>query len=166
MALRRDPYIYSTRRRLVDDGGWGDMQPFPRTLEQRFGDVVQFEDDFGQDFPSQPSSYLVSTRPSRRLDLATFPSVRPMSRMPIPVSTGDVQLTDTDFKVAVDVSNFDPEDIEIKVQFIYFNPNCNCIKCLYWGPIQRLLAWQSNTIILSKCYLLKILRSWNAEGLN
>ncbi|XP_784059.3 alpha-crystallin B chain isoform X2 [Strongylocentrotus purpuratus] len=113
----------SSRRRFTDDGGW-EQQPMPSRLglEQRFGDVVHFDDDLG-DFPAHPQSsqYYVTSRPtatamvpSRRMEVASMPPLR-MGRTPIPVSTGDVMMTDTDFKVAVDVSNFDPEDIEIKI---------------------------------------------------
>ncbi|XP_071493981.1 alpha-crystallin B chain-like isoform X2 [Diadema antillarum] len=100
----------SSRRRYTDDG-WSEPPAVRGGMIQRFGDVVPWDEDFG-DFGHQP--LFVTSRPSRRMELATVPSMQ-MSRTPIPVSTGDVMLSETDFKVAIDVSNFDPEDIEIKI---------------------------------------------------
>lgn len=92
-----------------------------RGFDHSFGDALRDDDFFTSGSIVPHRGYFVTTPSRQGLD----------TRVPTGAATGDMQLTNTEFKVAVDAANFKPEELDVKVSdltrpiigyiYIYYN---------------------------------------------
>ncbi|XP_071817398.1 alpha-crystallin B chain-like [Apostichopus japonicus] len=76
-----------------------------RGFDHSFGDALRDDDFFTSGSIVPHRGYFVTTPSRQGLD----------TRVPTGVATGDMQLTNTEFKVAVDAANFKPEELDVKI---------------------------------------------------
>lgn len=83
-------------------------RPSRAGFDPSFGDALRDDEFFTSGSLVPHRGYYVTTHPSR-------PGMSDVGRLPMSHATGDMQLTSTEFKVAVDANNFKPEELDVKV---------------------------------------------------
>lgn len=76
-----------------------------RGFDHSFGDALRDDEFFTSGSIVPHRGYFVTTPSRQGVD----------TRVPTGAATGDMQLTSTEFKVAVDAANFKPEELDVKV---------------------------------------------------